>query len=109
MSIEFKSNKAQVNAQMNRNITRCLTMMGLHGQRRVAENTPVDSGRLRNSINSQVAERHVDVGTNVEYAIHVHFPGITRNWEGNPFIDKGILHHAPEYKEIAERTLREGF
>lgn len=36
-------------------------------------NCPVDTGRLRGSITSNVEGNHVDIGTNVEYAPHVEF------------------------------------
>jgi len=37
------------------------------------ENAPVDTGRLRSSITSRVAEHQVFIGSNVEYAPYVEF------------------------------------
>lgn len=49
---------------------------------------PVDTGRLRNSIQHQIALDNGEitgrVGTNVEYAPYVEFG--TRYWSGKPFL-----------------------
>jgi len=111
MKQDFRSNAAQVKAQMENNITKALVSIGLHAQRRVSEETPVDTGRLRSSINYRVdqADKKVVVGTNVSYALAVHEPGIKRKYKGKPFIRNGIMNNLDEYGEIAKKVLKEGF
>lgn len=58
---------------------------------------PVDTGRLRSSINVSMGgdfeSAYADIGTNVEYALYVHEG--TRYMEGRPFLTDA-LHLANE-------------
>ena len=115
MSVTFKNNSAAVRGQFERNKAKALEALGLHGQRRATEEITtlgaVNTGRLRSSItyqpdaaNDQV---HVGVGANVEYGIYVHEGA--RRMAGRPFLSNAILNHMPEYREIVEKMMGEGF
>ena len=55
----------------------------------IIPNVPVDSGRLRQSINVQKVDDGVyRVGTNVEYAVHVEFG--TRSQAPQPFMRPAV-------------------
>ena len=65
----------------------------------------IDTGRLRNSINYQVAqgEEAVYVGTNVEYAKYVHDG--TRKMDPNRFLRDAAKDYTKEYQDIAKMFL----
>ncbi len=67
----------------------------------------VDTGRLKNSINSEVpANEHVCyIGTNVEYAKY-HELG-TKKLPARHFLQDGVQQHASTYKDLLEDILKE--
>ena len=68
-------------------------------------------GRLRGGQTYQVDRQNneVIVGNNVEYAPHVHFPGITRNYGGNPWMTNVINNNQSELQAVVEEVLGHGF
>lgn len=72
----------------------------------------VDTGRLFDSIQGQVVRirgfyYHVEVGTDVPYAIYVHEG--TRKLKGRPFITDGLAAAKPEINRIAREAMKKGF
>lgn len=66
-----------------------LTRLGIDVQNRARQLCPVDTGRLRSSVNSSGLARdakgsYVEVGTNVEYAAYVEFG--TRYQRAQPYL-----------------------
>ena len=73
MSIDIKiktDNTDEAIARMNTAIQKSLKMIGLVAQEYAADNSPVDTGRLRASMTHQLEDNSVYIGTNVEYAIY---------------------------------------
>jgi HK97 gp10 family phage protein len=113
MSVKFESNLNDVKVQFDKNIGKTLISLGIHAQARavetITEMEAVDTGRLRASIayNANMEEKEVIIGTNVEYAIEVH-EGTARM---NPrrFLSEALLNNRGEYKEIIDKTMKEGF
>ncbi len=80
---------------------------------------PVDTGRLRNSIEVTPIENGADVGTNVEYAAYVEYgtgkkgdPSVEHreDWEGQapqPYLYPALEAHKAEIKDIVQNTLQE--
>ena len=74
-TFKLTSHRAEVQAELERRVqaamTRCAGEMEKHAKR----TCPVDTGRLRNSVATEVSEGDDSVaayvGTNVEYAPHV--------------------------------------
>lgn len=81
-----------------------LETMGALCTRNAALLCPVDTGRLRNSINYKVAsdEDAVYVGTNVEYAPYVELG--TSKQKAHPYLKPAVDDHTAEYKEIVKQT-----
>lgn len=77
---------------------------GLIGERYAKELCPVDTGRLRNSISHEYDEEGAYIGTNVEYAPYVEL-GTSRQ-SAQPYLEPAVTNHFDEYKEIAEKTLK---
>lgn len=65
----------------------------------------VRTGRLRNSIASQVemSEEAVYVGTNVEYAAYVEFG--TVKMRPRPYLRPAVLNYTDRYRELAKEAL----
>ena len=129
MSYTYKDNTDEVLSALERAKKRGLEAIGLTAEGHAKKITPVDTGRLRNSITHIVdeSELSVAVGTNVEYASYVclgtgkYYPGgrpkpwpyqdAKGNWHwtaGNPakpFIKPAIADHADVYRKIIKDAL----
>lgn len=68
MKVEFNNNSEQVLSAMGKAVERGLEAIGLTAEGYAKENTPVDTGRLRNSMSHAVEDDAVYIGSNVEYA-----------------------------------------
>ena len=80
---------------------------------------PVDTGKLRNSIEVTPIENGADVGTNVECAAYVEYgtgkkgdPSVKHreDWEGQapqPYLYPALEAHKAEIKDIVQNTLQE--
>ena len=70
MEVNFTDNSEQVLAEFSASLLRALERCGSQAEGYAKDLTPVDTGRLRNSISHKVddAEKVVYIGTNVEYA-----------------------------------------
>lgn len=75
MSFEFKDNSEHAKSEINRLTIKALFEAALLIQGQAVVLAPVDSGRLKLSIDYEVDEGQLIayVGTNVEYAIYVEF------------------------------------
>jgi HK97 gp10 family phage protein len=77
---------------------RSLEIIGLTAEKYAKEITPVDTGRLRNSITHNVDGKEVYVGSNVEYAPHVEYGTIKQ--KAQPFLRPAATEHSQTYKQI---------
>lgn len=84
-----------------------LVRLGVRVQNAARELCPVDTGRLRSSVNSSGLQRdgrgpYVEVGTNVEYARYVEFG--TLNSRAQPYLRPALLEAAVGSRGGAGRT-----
>jgi HK97 gp10 family phage protein len=83
---------------MEKAIERGLEAIGLTAEGHAKKNTPVDTGRLRNSIGHAVEDKAAYIGSNVEYAPYVEL-GTGKHYSGgrpDPWVyqdDNGRWHH----------------
>ena len=123
-TFEFTSNVPTVMKATQRAVDRALEKMGGKAETEAKKECPVDTGRLKGSIThvrSTAEKNTMIVGTNVEYAPYVelghhqepgrYVPAIGKRLvasfvEGKPFIRMAIENHVQEYKEIAEKELK---
>ena len=102
MSVRYTSYKKEVLAKIEAAIPKALEVVGGTGERHVKDITPVDTGRLRNSIAHNMIESHaVGIGTSVEYAPYVEFG--TCKMGAQPYLRPGIESHASEFADIIDR------
>ena len=71
MKVDYKDNSEQVLSAMEKAIKNGLEAIGLTAEVHAKKITPVDTGRLRNSISHATYKEAAYIGTNVEYAAFV--------------------------------------
>ena len=69
--IKFTSNVNDILSTLEKGIKNGLEAIGLTAETYAKKATPVDTGRLRNSISHETDKEAVYIGTNVEYAAFV--------------------------------------
>ncbi len=71
MNWTMKDNSAEVIAALKRAKKNGLEAVGMRAETHAKEKTPVDTGRLRNSMSHKVVGDDVYIGTNTSYAPYV--------------------------------------
>ena len=71
MKVDYKDNSQQILSALEKGIKNGLEAIGLTAETYAKKATPVDTGRLRNSISHATDKEAVYIGTNVEYAAFV--------------------------------------
>ena len=95
----------KVKAISDQDIRRALEQCGMLWETDAKKITPVDTGRLRNSIeHHQEGDDTMVVQTNVEYAIYVHEGA--RGRRGRPFIRASGQQDVQRFKQIIEKELK---
>lgn len=104
----FKSYNAQVKAKLKEGNTIALKLIALSAEagviEQITENKSVDTGRLRNSINSDSDDLIAVIGTNVEYAIFVDQG--TSKQQSKPFMLPGVLKKQSIFKSLMIEAYR---
>ena len=104
MSYSYKDNTEQVLSAMEKAIERGLEAIGLTAEGHAKKETPVDTGRLRNSISHAVEDKAAYIGTNVEYAPYVELGA--RGRDGKHMLQRAATEHTDEYKQLMEDSMK---
>ena len=104
MSYSYKDNTEEVLSAMGKAIERGLEAIGLTAEGHAKKETPVDTGRLRNSISHAVEDRAAYIGTNVEYAPYVELGA--RGRDGKHMLQRAATEHTDEYKRLMEDSMK---
>ena len=104
MSYSYKDNTEQVLSAMEKAIERGLEAIGLTAEGHAKKETPVDTGRLRNSISHAVEDGAAYIGTNVEYAPYVELGA--RGRDGKHMLQRAATEHTDEYKRLMEDSMK---
>ena len=107
MEVEFKSNKDAVLSEFQKKTKLALDLIGEAAEGFVKDQTPVDTGRLRNSIAHQTIDDTAYIGTIVEYAIWVELKDIEHNVGKAHFLRDGVTQNGKTYESIARQVLQE--
>ena len=103
MSYTYRDNTDEVLAALERAKRRGLEAIGLTAEGYAKRETPVDTGRLRNSISHATDDEAAYIGTNVEYAPYVELGA--RGRQGKHMLQRAATEHADEYKQIMEDAM----
>ena len=100
-------NRAEAQAAIRAAIKKGLETIGLIAEGYAKRDTPVDTGRLRNSITHVTSDDAAYIGTNVEYAPYVEFGDDLSHPNGGKahFLRDAAADHASEYAQIMRNAL----
>ena len=104
MKVDYKDNSEQVLSAMEKAIKNGLEAIGLTAEGHAKKETPVDTGRLRNSINHATDDEAAYIGTNVEYAPYVELGSPTI--KAHHMLQKAATEHTDEYKRLMEDSMK---
>lgn len=104
MSYIYKDNTDEVIAALKNAKKRGLEAIGLTAEGYAKKDTPVDTGRLRNSIAHAVEDDAAFIGTNVEYAVFVEAGA--RGRQGVHMLQRAATEHTDEYKKLMEDSMK---
>ena len=104
MSYTYKDNTDEVLSALERAKKRGLEAIGLTAEGHAKKITPVDTGRLRNSISHKTDDEAAYIGTNVEYAPYVELGA--RGRPGVHMLQRAASEHGNEYKQIMEDAMK---
>lgn len=104
MSYTYKDNTDEVIAALKNAKKRGLEAIGLTAEGYAKKDTPVDTGRLRNSIAHAVEDDAAFIGTNVEYAVFVEAGA--RGRQGVHMLQRAASEHTDEYKQLMEDSMK---
>ena len=104
MSYTYKDNTGEVLAALKKAKKRGLEAIGLTAEGHAKKDTPVDTGRLRNSINHATDDDAAYIGTNVEYAPYVELGA--RGRQGKHMLQRAASEHTDEYKRLMEDSMK---
>jgi len=106
--VTIDSHVGEITGEVQAKINAWLEAIGQDAASTAANQAPVDTGRLKNSISHAVVEEEktVYIGTNVEYAPYQEF-GTSRGIPGKHFIQFGATAHAGKYKAMLANILKE--
>ena len=104
MSYTTKDNTKEVLSAMEKAIERGLEAIGLTAEGHAKKETPVDTGRLRNSISHAVEDKSAYIGTNVEYAPYIELGA--RGRQGKHMLQRAATEHTAEYKKLMEDSMK---
>lgn len=103
-SYTTKDNTKEVLSALDKAIERGLEAIGLMAEGHAKKNTPVDTGRLRNSISHAVEDKAAYIGSNVEYAPYVELG--SRGRDGKHMLQRAATEHTAEYKKLMEDSMK---
>ena len=104
MSYTFKDNTDEVLSAFEKAKKRGLEAIGLVAEGHAKKITPVDTGRLRNSISHATDDEAAYIGTNVEYALYVELGSPTI--KAHHMLQKAATEHTDEYKRLMEDSMK---
>lgn len=106
MDVTFTSHAEDVRNAAAARKQVALEIIGMMGEEYAKRACPVDTGRLRNSINHATDEDSAYIGTNIEYAPYVELG--TRKMQAKPYLRPAVTEHTETYKGVVERVYRGG-
>ena len=103
MSYTYKDNTDEVLSALEKAKKRGLEAIGMAAEGHAKKITPVDTGRLRNSIAHAVESDAAYIGTSTSYAPFVELGA--RGRKGVHMLQRAATEHADEYKQIMEDAM----
>lgn len=102
---QLTNNAGQTRAAFAQQVQNGLEAIGMTAERYAKIDTPVDTGRLRNSISHDHDNKSVVIGTNVEYAPIIELKEMAHSTGKAHFLRDAAAQHGDEYKRIMKASL----
>lgn len=106
IEVNITDNSGEILRELERKKAAALEAVGITAEGFAKRLTPVDTGRLRNSISHTVVGDDVYIGTNVEYGPYIELG--TVKYTGKHMLKRAASEHSETYKAIIERIMRDG-
>lgn len=105
-NFKFTDNSQQFKEALESQLQTALEAVGIKAEGYAKGLSPVDTGRLRNSISHTVQDDAAYIGTNVEYAPYQELGVPKHNIKAHHFLKQAVENHSAEYKSIVEKSLK---
>ena len=105
MDVKITDNHDKIIKALQQQLHASLEEVGQQATARAKENVPVDTGKLKNSIDYSVSDDGLKVGTDVEYGKYVEL-GSVHNTAASHFFFIFMQNKAGEYKQTIENNLK---
>ena len=102
--IKFTSNVNDILSALEKGKRNALTAIGSSAETYAKQETPVDTGRLRNSISHAVDGEAAYIGTNVEYAPYLELG--TKKITAHHYLKRAVTEHKDEYKNLTAQAIK---
>lgn len=106
VEVDIVDNSGEVLRELERKKAMALEAVGITAEGFAKRLTPVDTGRLRNSISHTVVGNDVYIGTNVEYGPYIELG--TVSYVGKHMLKRAASEHGETYRNIIKRILQNG-
>ena len=104
MKVDYKDNSQQILSALEKGIKNGLEAIGLTAETYAKKETPVCTGRLRNSISYTVDGEAAYIGTNVEYAPYLELG--TKKITAHHYLKRAVTEHKDEYKNLTAQAIQ---
>lgn len=103
MDVKITDNSKAVLEELTQKKALALEAIGMTAESYAKKDTPVDTGRLRNSIAHATDENSAYIGTNVEYAPYIELGA--RGRHAYHMLGNAATNHSEEYKRLVKDAL----
>ena len=104
MKVDYKDNSQRILTALEKGIKNGLEAIGLTAETYAKKETPVCTGRLRNSISHTVDGEAAYIGTNVEYAPYLELG--TKKIAAHHYLKRAATEHKDEYKNLTAQAIQ---
>ena len=104
MEVSVTDNSSKYAAALPFAIRRGLKAVGLTAEAYAKKETPVDTGRLRNSMSHKVKDNAAYIGSNVEYCLPVEIGSRTN--KAHHMLQMAAQNHSDEYKQLIKSSMQ---
>lgn len=107
MSFKFTSNLKNIEAEFNKRTKKSLEDIGDFIVDEAKEKVPVKTGELKRSIEKDVQDNKLNVGSNLDYSVHVEIGSSGR--VEKPYLGPAALENKSQLTSIAEKNFKSGW
>lgn len=104
MKVSVTDNSREYAAALPLAIRRGLEAVGLTAEAYAKKETPVKTGRLRNSMSHKVKDNAVYIGSNVKYCLPVELGSRTN--KAHHMLQMAAQNHSAEYKQLIKSSIQ---